>query len=130
MVTILPRADAPVYQTSRLPARFRSNGEGQDSFSSLLGPNGGDQDEVQRPIRPERAAAIRKSSKELEAQFTTQMFNCMYEGVETDPEFGGGHGEEMFRSFLMDEYGKQAQKRGTMGLAPQIEKQLLMAERG
>lgn len=122
MVNIIPSANAPVYLPSRVPDRLRS---GDGAFSELL-----NQGQGPRPLNPARAAAIHKTASQLEAQFASQIFTAMFEGVEADPVFGGGHGEEMFRSFLIDEYGKAAQKRGALGLGAQIERQLRLADGG
>jgi Rod binding domain-containing protein len=53
------------------------------------------------------------------------MLNEMFEGIKTDGMFGGGPGEEMFRSLMVDEYGKQIAKQGGMGLTDAVTKQLL-----
>jgi len=49
---------------------------------------------------------MQKSAKEFEAMFMSQMISHMFEGMDTDPMFGGGHGEKMFRSLLTQEYGR------------------------
>ena len=49
----------------------------------------------------------------------------MFEGIPTDGPFGGGQGEEMFRSLMVDEYGKQIETQGGFGLPPPITRQLL-----
>jgi|GEM_PF-732259 len=72
-------------------------------------------------------AAITKTASQYESMFIGQMFNEMWSTVEVDPEFGGGHGEEMFRSMMVDEYGKKAISRGGFGLAAQVEKAMLRA---
>jgi Rod binding domain-containing protein len=66
--------------------------------------------------------------KQFEAQFVSQMFQHMFEGIKTDGMFGGGSGEEMFRSLLTDEYGKMvANKSGGsgFGIAGAVQKMLL-----
>jgi len=63
---------------------------------------------------------IRKSAEQFTAMFMSQMFGHMFEGISTDSMFGGGQGEEMFRSVLVDEYGKAAAKNGGMGLTDKI----------
>jgi len=40
----------------------------------------------------------------------------MFEGVSTDGIFGGGHAEKIYRSLLLDEYGKEMAKLGTIGV--------------
>ena len=39
--------------------------------------------------------------------FLSQMFQYMFEGLDSDPVFGGGNAENMYRSLMVDEYGKQ-----------------------
>ncbi|MDO8605314.1 MAG: rod-binding protein [Phaeospirillum sp.] len=60
---------------------------------------------------PDKATAA-KVGRQFEAQFVSQMFQHMFEGIKTDGVFGGGSGEEMFRSLLTDEYGKMVANRG------------------
>ena len=65
-------------------------------------------------------AATKKAAQNFEAVFLSQMFGQMFEGVGSDSLFGGGHGEEMFRSMLVDEYGKLVAKRGGVGIADSV----------
>lgn len=64
-------------------------------------------------------------AKEFSAIMVTQLLNIMFEGIEVDPNFGGGHGEETWRGVLMDEYGKQIGAAGGLGLADMVKAQLL-----
>ena len=41
----------------------------------------------------------------------------MFSGISTDGPTGGGQGEEMFRSMMIDQYGKAIEQRGGFGLA-------------
>jgi peptidoglycan hydrolase FlgJ len=68
---------------------------------------------------------IKKTAKEFEAVFLTQMLKQMYAGVETDPIFGGGSAEETFKTFLFDEYGKVMAKSGGIGIADSVQKELM-----
>jgi len=71
-------------------------------------------------------AAAAKAGKQFEAQFMSQMFQHMFEGIKTDGLFGGGSGEEMFRSLLTDEYGKMVANRGNgIGIGAAVQKMLL-----
>ena len=63
---------------------------------------------------------LRKVAEQFTGMFMSQMFSHMFEGVGTDTMFGGGQGEEMFRSVLVDEYGKAAAKQGAGGLTDKI----------
>ena len=49
----------------------------------------------------------------------------MFEGIKTDGPFGGGQGEQMFRSLMLDQYGKQIAERGGFGLSDAITRALL-----
>ncbi|HYD31004.1 MAG TPA: rod-binding protein [Azospirillaceae bacterium] len=76
------------------------------------------------PERPE----LRKSAKEFESMFVGQMISHMFEGMEADETFGGGHGEEMFRGLLVQEYGKQVAQRGGLGIADNVYRVMLEAQ--
>ena len=65
-------------------------------------------------------AAIKKSSEEFEAVYLSQMFNHMFSGIKSDAMFGGGHGEEMFQSMMIDDYSKQIVKHGGIGIASAV----------
>lgn len=69
--------------------------------------------------------SIDKASKEFEAMFLSEMLNHMFSGIEVDPEFGGGHGEEMFRSLLVNEYGKQISKGPGIGIASKVKEVMI-----
>jgi peptidoglycan hydrolase FlgJ len=79
-------------------------------------------------IDPAVRGKLRKAADEFESTFVSQMFGMMMQGVEVDDTFGGGHGEEMFRSMLTNEYGKQVTNRGGFGLADSVYKELLHAQ--
>ena len=49
----------------------------------------------------------------------------MFDGIKTDGPFGGGQGERVFRSIMIQEYGKDAAKRGEFGIAEMVQTQLL-----
>ncbi len=68
---------------------------------------------------------IAKSAQDFEAMFLSQMMEPMFAGLKTEAPFGGGHGEENWRSFLVQEYGKAIAKRGGIGVAKMIETQML-----
>jgi flagellar protein FlgJ len=65
-------------------------------------------------------AKIEKTAQDFEAFFLSQMYQQMYKDVPTDGVMGGGHGEEAFRSFMLDEFAKLSAKTGRIGLGRQI----------
>ncbi len=71
------------------------------------------------------AAAARKTANEFESMFLTQMLEHMSSGIKTDGPFGGGQGEEMFRSLLNQEYAGMLSKRGGIGIADHVYRQIL-----
>jgi len=68
------------------------------------------------------------SAKQFEAVFISEMMSHMFEGVKTDPEFGGGQGEDMFKSLLTNEYGKQMANNGGIGIADQLQKAMIQMQ--
>jgi Rod binding domain-containing protein len=77
------------------------------------------------PTSAKDLAALRKTAEDFEAQFISQMLGHMFSGIKTDSLFGGGHGEDMYRSLLVDEYGKAVAKRGGYGIADSIVRHFL-----
>lgn len=83
------------------------------------------------PVAPPSAAssaAARKAAQDFEGVFLSQMLSQMFDGVSTDAEFGGGPGEEVFRSMMIDEYGKQISAHGGIGLAQAVLKELVKTQ--
>lgn len=70
----------------------------------------------------ERARAV---GEEFEAFVISSFAESMFSGVPTDGPFGGGHGEQVFRSLLIQEYGKEMSKAGGIGLADQVTREML-----
>ena len=62
----------------------------------------------------------RKAAESFEAFFISQMLADMFAGVDTDPLFGGGPGETIFRSLMIDEYGKSLASTGGVGIADNV----------
>lgn len=73
---------------------------------------------AQRSRAKEAAAAF-------EAQFLSSMLQQMFAGVDTEAPFGGGFGEEMFRSLMTDAMGRQMTKAGGIGLADTVQREIL-----
>ena len=71
---------------------------------------------------------LKKVSQDFEGLFVGMMMKSMRETVAKDKLTGGGHGEEVYRSMLDQEYVAAAVKRGGFGLAKQIEKELVGQE--
>lgn len=80
------------------------------------------------PHQTMNAAAAKKAGQQFEGVFVAQVLGSMFEGISTDPPFGGGEGEAMFRSLMLDEYGKQIAAQGGFGLAKAVTSELLKTQ--
>ena len=70
----------------------------------------------------------KKVSQDFEGLFIGMMMKSMRETVGKDKLTGGGHGEDVYRSLLDQQYVDAAIKRGGFGLAKQIEKEIIRQE--
>ena len=65
-------------------------------------------------------AEMAEKAKEFEGIFMAQMLKPMWEGVETDPLFGGGTGEDVMRDMMVQEYGKAMARSDNFGLSQSV----------
>ena len=65
------------------------------------------------------------AAKEFESVFLTEMLGSMFEGISTDGPFGGGQGEGMMRSMLVEQYAHSISDRGGIGIADHVFRQLV-----
>lgn len=93
------------------------------NVQSLLGMKMAQQSAVKTTTTDAKAAE--KAAQEFESLFLGQMMQHMMAGVGSDAVFGGGSGEQMFKSVLVDEWAKEAAKAGGVGLSGAIQQQLL-----
>ena len=77
------------------------------------------------PVSAANEAAAKKAAKEYEGVFISEFMGSMFSGISTDGPFGGGQGEAMFRSLMLDQYSKQIEARCGFGLSAAMTKQLL-----
>jgi flagellar protein FlgJ len=82
-----------------------------------------------QPVAMPRAGsgknAIDKAAKEFESVFISQFLGSMFSGIKSDGITGGGDGEEMFRSLMIDQYASGIEKQGGLGLAASVKSQML-----
>ncbi|MHB1204893.1 MAG: rod-binding protein [Rhodospirillaceae bacterium] len=79
-------------------------------------------------MSPADQKKVKKAAQDFEGFFVGQMMNSMTEGLETNDYFGGGHGEEMWRTMLNQEYGKEVAKSGRLGIANSVMTGMLRAQ--
>ena len=80
---------------------------------------------VPKPVASGSAADARKTGEEFEAFFLTQMLEHMFKGLPTDGYFGGGYGEGVYRSLMLQEYGRVLSKAGGIGVADLVGRELI-----
>ncbi|HWK86634.1 MAG TPA: rod-binding protein [Xanthobacteraceae bacterium] len=68
---------------------------------------------------------IKAVSQDFETIFLTNMFENMFDGLEDDGPFGSGAGNGPWRSMLTEQYAKSIAQSGGIGVAKQIERQLV-----
>ena len=76
------------------------------------------------------SAAAKKAGEDFEAFFLSQAFENMFQGIEADPVFGGGNGESVYRSLLINEYSKVAAKSGSTGIGAEVTREILRLQEG
>jgi len=68
---------------------------------------------------------IKQTARDFESSFLSVMMQQMFSGLSTSGPFGGGAGEEMFRSVLTDAMAKQMTRAGGIGVAANVEREML-----
>lgn len=78
------------------------------------------------PRKGDDEAATRKAAEEFEALFLSQMLESMFKDVPTGGlTGGGGAGEEIWRSMILQEYGKTLAASGGVGIADMVTRELM-----
>jgi Rod binding domain-containing protein len=70
----------------------------------------------------------RKIARDFESFFLSQMLQPMFREVTPESPFAGGAGEDAWRSFQVDEYGKAIARAGGVGIADMVYREILKAQ--
>lgn len=70
-------------------------------------------------------ASAKKTGEDFEAYFLSQAFENMYSGLNADPMFGGGSGESIYRSMMIQEYSKVAARSHSTGIGDEVTREIL-----
>lgn len=87
--------------------------------------------EIKRAERMAKAKAaspdeLDAAAKEFEAVFLSQMLQHMFAGVKMNPfSEGASPGEDIYKSMLVDEYGKILTRSGGIGIADHVRREML-----
>lgn len=69
--------------------------------------------------------ATMKASEEFEALFISEMLAPVFEGLNTEGLFGGGSAEKIYKSLMVQEYGKAIARAGGVGIADTVQREIL-----
>ena len=75
--------------------------------------------------KPAENPAARKTAEEFEAVFINELLSHMDQGQSTEGAFTGGESEGIYRSLFDDAVAKQLAKRGGIGIADNIYREIL-----
>ncbi len=73
-------------------------------------------------------AKIAQAAEDFEAFFISKSMESMFEGVSTEGMFGGGHAEKIYRSLLLNEYGKVMAQSGGIGVKDEVMRSILQMQ--
>ncbi|MBL9011722.1 MAG: rod-binding protein [Alphaproteobacteria bacterium] len=77
------------------------------------------------PLQTRQRDAARNAAEDFESVFVAQMMEPMFQGLKTDGMFGGGQGESVFRSLMIQEVGKEISKAGGIGISDAVYGEML-----
>lgn len=72
-----------------------------------------------------RRDQTQRVAEEFEALFLSQMLQPMFEGLQTEAPFGGGTSEQIYRTLMVQEYGKAIAASGGVGIAAAVQREIL-----
>jgi Rod binding domain-containing protein len=70
-------------------------------------------------------AQTRQAAEDFEAVFISQMLAPMFEGMSDNDFLGGGPGQDIYRSMMVEQYGKSLSHAGGFGLADAVQREIL-----
>ncbi len=73
-------------------------------------------------------AEARKAAESFEAFFIGQYLEQMFAGIRTDGMFGGGNAENIYRSLMLQEIGKNIAANGGIGIADAVQREILQIQ--
>ena len=70
-------------------------------------------------------AGARKTAQDFTAFFLSQSLESMHAGMAPNSLFGGGNGETIFRSLMLQEYGKVMARSEGVGIVDAVQREIL-----
>jgi flagellar protein FlgJ len=71
-------------------------------------------------VTPQQMLRIREQAEELEGVFLNMLTKQMFSGLKPDENFGGGFGEETWRSMQAEQLANSMAQGGGVGIADQL----------
>ena len=97
---------------------------GLADFSSAIPPAA--HRTVPRPYAaPGDVAGARKAAEDFAAFFFSQSLESVFGSMSSDKMFGGGSGEDVFKSLLTQEYGKAMARSSGAGITDTVQREIL-----
>lgn len=69
--------------------------------------------------------AVRRAAQDFEAVFIGEMLKPVFEQLDTEAPFGGGHAEGVWRAFQVDAFADAIARSGGIGLADPVAREML-----
>ncbi|OAM78753.1 rod-binding protein [Devosia elaeis] len=79
-------------------------------------------------LSPQQILQVRQQAEELEGVFLNLLTKQMFSGLGADENFGGGFGEETWRSMQAEELANAMARSGGVGIADQLMGEMLAAQ--
>ena len=76
-------------------------------------------------LNHETPAKAHKAAVDFEGFFIAMALEDMFAGIKTDGPFGGGNGEKIFRSMLLQQYGKTIAEQNSFGLTDAVQREMM-----
>ncbi|MDH5749633.1 MAG: rod-binding protein [Rhodospirillales bacterium] len=80
--------------------------------------------------KPNTQQDAHRVAQDFEAFFLSQVLQPMFSNLGAEEPFGGGAAEDMWRSLMVDEYGKAMAKAGGVGIADSVMRQIIIMQEG
>lgn len=71
---------------------------------------------------------VGEAAQDFEAVFISQMLTPMFDGIEPDGMFGGGSAENVYKSMMLEEYGKLLAANGGVGISGAVKAEMLQMQ--
>jgi len=72
-----------------------------------------------------KRSEIKQTAQKFESSFLSVMLQQMFEGTDAPAPFGGGPGEQMFKSFLTEAMANKITASGGVGIAASVQREML-----